>query len=644
MCFKNFILISFSLKKLNHSIFILNVFGFILYYFSLIGCHKGEENLCVTDFFVQFYILGFLLFLDSIIISSTLTLILWKKIKKYHIIYIGIVYYLYYNYDNSYTLVKHGGYNILFLIVISFILFFLYSFFIILISNYKQKKWKFISFLIFIVIIIPLLFHIYILTVTNCNKFDLGYNNTRVINHDSDRCWFYKPKNCKMYFYYNKMDINTQISPTDYNSKKGFMENLDKEKYKNCKKFGVPILKHEIGDKKFFKFNVLNDFINNGYIDMDKVNKTNLKYVPEVSINFDDKDIGHVEINVHRNETLVNERKKLENKDSLFKNVMLIFTDGVSRQHFMRVFKKLGNWIEQFMKPKNNYRSYQLLKYHILQPYTHANIQPMFYGRGILSKNGTQFTKYYRENGYISAFSFDQCYIELFPDRELQFLCDAHFDGWDHYNVGLFCQNNYFDNKLPLNKYVNSVLRRIFFGRDAFEYVIEYGVKFWETYQDVRKLLLIGFMDGHETTGSVIKYVDDYLYTNINNLYQKGLLKDTIMLFFSDHGLHLSTVYPILASENYFHERSLSYMFIVMDLKKDFNDEQLIYNQQKFITAYDIYETLFHIAHGNKYVREENPDMDKRFSIFRYINESRRSCDSYNEINDNYCKCRIHKK
>ena len=109
-------------------------------------------------------------------------------------------------------------------------------------------------------------------------------------------------------------------------------------------------------------------------------------------------------------------------------------------------------------------------------------------------------------------------------------------------------------------------------------------------------------MDGHESTGSVIKYVDNYLYTNINNLYEKGLLKDTIIFFFSDHGLHISTVYPILAPENYFLERSLCNMFIFMDKKDNYNQE-LIKNQQKLIIAYDIYETLYHIVYGDNYIR-----------------------------------------
>ena len=54
-----------------------------------------------------------------------------------------------------------------------------------------------------------------------------------------------------------------------------------------------------------------------------------------------------------------------------------------------------------------------------------------------------------------------------------------------------------------------------------------------------------------------------------------------------------------------------------MDKKETFNDEQLLKNQQKFITAYDIYETLYHIVYGNNYIRQENPDMNKRFPYLK---------------------------
>ena len=48
-------------------------------------------------------------------------------------------------------------------------------------------------------------------------------------------------------------------------------------------------------------------------------------------------------------------------------------------------------------------------------------------------------------------------------------------------------------------------------------------------------------------------------------------------------------------------------------------DESEVYiNQQKFLTAYDIYESLYHIIFGNE---NQNFQSSKRFSIFQYINE-----------------------
>jgi len=96
--------------------------------------------MCHRFFFVQFYILAALLIIDCIIISITITLIIWKKIKIFHLIYIIIGYYIYYQYDNSYTLVKHGEYNIIFLILISMMLVLIYSFFILLITKYRKKN------------------------------------------------------------------------------------------------------------------------------------------------------------------------------------------------------------------------------------------------------------------------------------------------------------------------------------------------------------------------------------------------------------------------------------------------------------------------------------------------------------------------
>ena len=70
----------------------------------------------------------------------------------------------------------------------------------------------------------------------------------------------------------------------------------------------------------------------------------------------------------------------------------------------------------------------------------------------------------------------------------------------------------------------------------------------------------------------------------------------------------------------------------------EINESELYKNQQKFITAYDIYESLYHIIFGNNY-EKQNYESDKRFSIFQYINEKNRTCDNYDEIDNYTCKC-----
>ena len=76
-----------------------------------------------------------------------------------------------------------------------------------------------------------------------------------------------------------------------------------------------------------------------------------------------------------------------------------------------------------------------------------------------------------------------------------------------------------------------------------------------------------------------------------------------------------------------------------MDKKENFNDEQLLKNQQKFITAYDKYETLYHIVYGDNYIRQENSGMNKSSIIFRNIITSNRTCSTYSEIHSGNYKC-----
>ena len=105
-----------QLKDNDNKIIIANFIAFIFYLISLIGCEKGEENLCVTDFIVEFILEGVIVMLNGLLISIEIFLMFFKKIKWYHLIYIFLFYALIDQYNYEYTLKQHGGYNKLFLI------------------------------------------------------------------------------------------------------------------------------------------------------------------------------------------------------------------------------------------------------------------------------------------------------------------------------------------------------------------------------------------------------------------------------------------------------------------------------------------------------------------------------------------------
>lgn len=63
--------------------------------------------------------------------------------------------------------------------------------------------------------------------------------------------------------------------------------------------------------------------------------------------------------------------------------------------------------------------------------------------------------------------------------------------------------------------------------------------------------------------------------------------------------------------------------------------KELYINQDKFITSFDIYNTMLFIAEGNK-----NSIHNSKYgnSLFDYINPKGRNCLKYNII-EKYCKC-----
>ena len=151
--------------------------------------------------------------------------------------------------------------------------------------------------------------------------------------------------------------------------------------------------------------------------------------------------------------------------------------------------------------------------------------------------------------------------------------------------------------------------------------------------------------DGHKGTLEVIKYDDDTVSNFLNDLYYNNLLKDTTILLLSDHGCPMPSVYYF---NDFFQiERHLPMLFIFTSDKENqtYSDQyqHIHQNQQKFITAYDIYNTLCYLMLGNDYFKAEDPDSTYIFksklgvNLFQPINP-KRSPEKYKKMKKGFCK------
>ena len=321
--------------------------------------------------------------------------------------------------------------------------------------------------------------------------------------------------------------------------------------------------------------------------------------------------------------------------------------DSLSREHFKRKLKKTTKFIEKFMKKNNddNYKSYQFMKYTTFDAFTQMSAQPMFYGEKMDPKtsNGTFILKYMKERGFVTGQSIDLCSRELFVTMN-NCLNRVIFSDFDHENVAMFCDANYYnrENPYPFLQGGFSIIRRCLYGRDAFEYALEYGTKFWEAYSDNKKFLRLGFIDAHEQSEEVIKYMDGPLTEFLENLFNKKLLENTAIFFVSDHGNGMYGYYRDIHADDFLFERTLAFWFMILHGYKDKEGiENLNENEQTFLTPYDIHDTLsdiiFDEVNMNVHTREE-----LGYSVFRKIDAKKRNCMKYTEWPlDEMCHCRI---
>jgi len=297
----------------------------------------------------------------------------------------------------------------------------------------------------------------------------------------------------------------------------------------------------------------------------------------------------------------------------LVDNVLFIFLDTLSRQQFRRKLPKTYSYIESLYKNQSSaFQSYQFFKYHATQPSTDLTMNPILTGiHPILNDTLKEMIhSYYKKKGFITGHSLNQCLnFEISYDKKepKKFI----WNNFDFEFFSPFCDPSYVEKGKETGFAYGpySFFRRCLYGKDTFQYVLDFGKKFFfEVYKKERKFLLMSFIDGHEWTNEVIKYMDDPLLKFLQNFEDKETenektnnFKKTAIVILSDHGLHMNGPSIILNFDDVEKEMLLPVLNIMLprNLADSYIGKALELNENRIIGGYDIHN-IFKVLIGDK--------------------------------------------
>ena len=176
--------------------------------------------------------------------------------------------------------------------------------------------------------------------------------------------------------------------------------------------------------------------------------------------------------------------------------------------------------------------------------------------------------------------------------------------------------------------------------------IFDYTEQFWRKYKNNRKFSTILLNSSHESSAEVLKYLDYIIFSFLNSLYKYNLFKDASIFLLSDHGIGIQSIYYLMDFFKYEYLLPMLYI-IINDRKNTSYNEQYFYiqkNQQTFITAYDIYNTINHLLYGDNYINISNltdeiatPKSSLGKSLFEKINPKSRNPKNYDNMDRHVC-------
>ena len=490
--------------------------------------------------------------------------------------------------------------------------------------------------------------HIYSKVNKECLTWGHGLNDIKLINDKQfDKYYIVHPKKCWINMIDGILDVSRIIGENCDNFRGGERKELLKylkPSFNTSLNIGYPITTNYtwLNQSHFDRFfnNVMHDMI-----DLDKnkeiLKDNNLK--PEIILHFDPiTKLGKIDISINKNQQLIDKRNTIYNnlkmnKKPKYKDVLFLYIDAISRPEFIRSMKHTQKFLSKYYN-SNSKTFYQMMKYQAFIFFTQQNTNPMFFGESMFNSNGTSILKPIKKKGYITAHANNICTRALY-DIEDNYTENVNFENFDHENIAMMCDPNFYNPENRFTPYMGpySIRRRCLYGRDTFEYVLEYGKKFWETYENAHKFLKLSFQDAHEGTLEVVKYLDIVLAKFLEDFDKKDYLKNSAIFIVSDHGNNMIGVYNIFQVEDYVMEKTLASWFMLLPKINGIDEKELSINQQRYVTPYDIHDTLL-----DMFGYDEKDGYYSRMgqSVYKKINGLKRSCKTYSQdIIDIWCRC-----
>ena len=160
-------------------------------------------------------------------------------------------------------------------------------------------------------------------------------------------------------------------------------------------------------------------------------------------------------------------------------------------QHFKRKLPKTKELIEKMLYTNKNkeefferFEAFQFLKYHCFGINTVPNIFPLFYGNFKGVNKGIFIGRYLKEKGFIIGNQHNSCNRGVFDFPSKKF-GELKIGGFDHENIGLFCDTNFNDRKDSWSALQgrNSRYRRCLYDEQTSKYMKDYFLDFCKKYE-----------------------------------------------------------------------------------------------------------------------------------------------------------------